>query len=995
MPGAISFVHTGARNSICYDYPMRKALLLGVLVGFFAVLSAGILLNQAHAQIDVTDCKVESYWIPDASPWHQSGGTAFTYYERRCETFSGACTDSNPNWTNWDADSCTTGGGNGATCTVKGHGDSGGAVRSGNKDDSPYVCRFPPRTQESPANQVDNTDPVCGTWTSYDGQGNITLYGSTDAGGSGINISGGSCNSVAEEAACTVTISDNAGNTKNCTSTNRPKSAPPRGPISCTANDDTSSGHHIVTLQVTDQSVSPQNSSTYNWTMDKSGDFDSSSGVSVTFHPTGGVGFYKATVINGEGAAAQCTFRINPIICSTDIPAIYVSSNIATTWVLTGPETITQSAVVTEAHYPGKLEGTYTLTPGQIAGYSVAIAPASTQFAPGSPHSCSPGASATYMITYAPLPGDPPPLSCTPANQSVDKNENVSFGATGGSNNYNWTAPSASNFSGSGPNFTTSYAQGGSYTVTVSDGASNPASCSVSVCNAAPRIDVLPANNSIYKTQQATYNAQFTDSCGVSRMLNPFEPQWTGSDASVASSNGDGTYTGVNQGNIIVTATYGGTYGTANLRVLPPALGPDFSCSISPDMVDLYQGEAKGGTITCTPVDGFTGSITLTPMGLPSHTTMTTAPVTVSIPPSSTSAQYLFTAGDAADPGTYPSIKVRAQGGNATHDIPFVATIRGVPPTLDCDLSASPFSVPQGQSTTFTATCGGTEIGTLNYSYWANSCVYRGTSVAAATAACGAPDAKHDASLSTTDSVPYTYGATGSKTGMVIVERGGEAVQALAPVTVTQSNHGECVANSCVQVGGAGVNRCSTNADCGGVCTGPGCGGCTGPDCGGGGGGGPTIHAACDAVQRACVNKAGGGPSTCASDPACSGSGLTHLACENSMCIIAGGAGENEGGCAVVGSSCLSAPTNGECAFTAKPSIVKKGDAATLTWSCKPGVTECSVVGTGINGGGSGSGAVRPAKTTQYTLSCKGATASTMASVYVVQSYDETNPGGR
>lgn len=71
----------------------------------------------------------------------------------------------------------------------------------------------------------DNTDPTCGTWspsgsTWRSGNVTFTLSNSTDTGGSGIDVEGGSCTVTSNGNSCNVTIRDNAGNTTVCTSPN-------------------------------------------------------------------------------------------------------------------------------------------------------------------------------------------------------------------------------------------------------------------------------------------------------------------------------------------------------------------------------------------------------------------------------------------------------------------------------------------------------------------------------------------------------------------------------------------------------------------------------------------------------------------------------------------------------------------------------------------------------------------------------------------------------
>ena len=138
-------------------------------------------------------------WSPTSSPWKTSGGQLFTL-SGSTDAISGI---------NTAGGSCTTGTANGNTCTVT-ISDNAGNTTS---------CT-------SPVNNVDATLPTCGTWTpnpaawkTTAATQTFTLASSTDSGGSGINVAGGSCNATnTHGATCTVNISDNAGNTRTCTS---------------------------------------------------------------------------------------------------------------------------------------------------------------------------------------------------------------------------------------------------------------------------------------------------------------------------------------------------------------------------------------------------------------------------------------------------------------------------------------------------------------------------------------------------------------------------------------------------------------------------------------------------------------------------------------------------------------------------------------------------------------------------------------------------------
>lgn len=69
--------------------------------------------------------------------------------------------------------------------------------------------------------RVDAIAPTCGTWSTGATIGNqqeMILTGSTDTGGSGIAVAGGTCMATLNGGTCTVTISDSAGNTRACSS---------------------------------------------------------------------------------------------------------------------------------------------------------------------------------------------------------------------------------------------------------------------------------------------------------------------------------------------------------------------------------------------------------------------------------------------------------------------------------------------------------------------------------------------------------------------------------------------------------------------------------------------------------------------------------------------------------------------------------------------------------------------------------------------------------
>ena len=72
-----------------------------------------------------------------------------------------------------------------------------------------------------------------------------------------------------------------------------------------------------------------------------------------------------------------------------------------------------------------------------------------------------------------------------------------------------------------------------------------------------------------------------------------------------------------------------GTVNVFNLVSNRPAAwaNRDFSLSVSPGSVTVTQGSKGGATVTVTPVDGFTGTVTLSASGFPSGVTALIQPV--------------------------------------------------------------------------------------------------------------------------------------------------------------------------------------------------------------------------------------------------------------------------------------------------------------------------------------------------------------------------------
>jgi len=153
---------------------------------------------------------------------------------------------------------------------------------------------------------------------------------------------------------------------------------------------------------------------------------------------------------------------------------------------------------------------------------------------------------------------------------------------------------------------------------------------------------------------------------------------------------------------------------SANNCVLPPASAtPDFSLSASPSSLTITQGSSGSSTITVTPSNGFTGSVSLSASGLPSGVTASFG----TNPTTSTSA-VTFTASSTAATGT-ASVTITGTSGSLTHNTTISLTVNASS-TPDFSLSASPTSltVKQGSSgnSTITVTPSGGFAGSVSLS---------------------------------------------------------------------------------------------------------------------------------------------------------------------------------------------------------------------------------------------------------------------------------------
>jgi hypothetical protein len=136
-------------------------------------------------------------------------------------------------------------------------------------------------------------------------------------------------------------------------------------------------------------------------------------------------------------------------------------------------------------------------------------------------------------------------------------------------------------------------------------------------------ISVSPAS----ATVQTGGTKQFS-ATGLDQFGNPVSPQptftWSVSGGGTISTTGLFTAGASAGGPFTVTASSGSLSGTASVSVT--SVPPDFSISVSPSSQSVRRGNTATYTVTITPLNGFSGPVTLSLSGQPSGSTVTFTP---------------------------------------------------------------------------------------------------------------------------------------------------------------------------------------------------------------------------------------------------------------------------------------------------------------------------------------------------------------------------------
>ena len=147
---------------------------------------------------------------------------------------------------------------------------------------------------------------------------------------------------------------------------------------------------------------------------------------------------------------------------------------------------------------------------------------------------------------------------------------------------------------------------------------------------------------------------------------------------------------------VTITGTSGTLTATITINLTVSASG--FTLAASPTALSVTQGKTATDTVTVTDVGGFTGSVTLAAMGLPSGVT-----VTYGTNPTTGTSGLTFTASATATAGTY-TVTITGTSGSTTATTTIPLTV--VPSTGSFTIASSPTTctLPQGGSCTVTIT---------------------------------------------------------------------------------------------------------------------------------------------------------------------------------------------------------------------------------------------------------------------------------------------------
>jgi hypothetical protein len=168
---------------------------------------------------------------------------------------------------------------------------------------------------------------------------------------------------------------------------------------------------------------------------------------------------------------------------------------------------------------------------------------------------------------------------------------------------------------------------------------------------------------------------------------NSFSFTWTPPATAVGTVNFylSGLATSSTSNNDLYSATF----------TLPQAAAatPDFALSDSPTSVSIAQGSSGTSTMTVTPKNGFTGTVSYTASGMPSGVTASFSGNTLTLAASST-----------ATVGGPTTVTITGTSGSLSHTATVGVTVTAAAPAPNFSLSANPTSVSVAQGASGTST---------------------------------------------------------------------------------------------------------------------------------------------------------------------------------------------------------------------------------------------------------------------------------------------------
>ncbi len=220
-------------------------------------------------------------------------------------------------------------------------------------------------------------------------------------------------------------------------------------------------------------------------------------------------------------------------------------------------------------------------------------------------------------------------ITVAPASASVQTGGTQQFSATGLDQfgqplnpqpTFTWSVSGGGTISATGL-FTAGATSGGPFTVTATSGAVNGTASVTVAARVLTTIKVTPTNVLLHPSTAQQFLATGFDQFGVK--LNP-QPifTWTVSGGGTISPTGLFTASSTTGGPFTVTASSGAIKGIAKVTIT----AKDFSLAVTPASITVKRGSPAVYTVTITPLNGFTGSVTLSQAGKPTGSTVTFTP---------------------------------------------------------------------------------------------------------------------------------------------------------------------------------------------------------------------------------------------------------------------------------------------------------------------------------------------------------------------------------